>query len=85
MRSKFWLNFFLICIGIVIGALVCDMAKDVSWLSWLTFGLDFGTSSPLVLNLNVLRLTFGISVNISISTVLFVTLSLLLGRLIIKK
>lgn len=84
MKKTFWLNFFLICVGIVLGAMVSEMTSGISILSWLSYGLDFGTESPLVLDLNVLRLTVGLSVNISVSTILFVSLSLLLGRILVK-
>ena len=84
MKKTFWLNFFLICVGIVLGAMVSEMTSGIPILSWLSYGLDFGTESPLVLDLNVLRLTVGLSVNISVSTILFVSLSLLLGRILVK-
>ncbi|MBQ4354674.1 MAG: DUF4321 domain-containing protein [Clostridia bacterium] len=85
MRKNFWLNFFLICTGIVLGAMVAELTAGIPLLSWLSYGLDFGTESPLVLNLNVLRLTVGISFKITISTILFVTLSLVLGRVIVRE
>jgi len=85
MKKNFWLNFFLICVGIVLGAMVSEMTAEIPVLSWLSYGLDFGTETPLVLDLNVLRLTVGLSVNISVSTILFVSLSLLLGRILVKK
>lgn len=85
MRRGFWINFFLVCIGIVTGSLVAEMTASTPSLSWLSYGLDFGTQSPLVLNLNVLTLTFGITVKITIASVIFVALSLVLGRLILKK
>ena len=84
MKKNFWLNFFLICVGIVLGAMVSEMTSGIPMLSWLSYGLDFGTESPLVLDLNVLRLTVGLSVNISVSTIIFVSLSLFLGRILVK-
>lgn len=84
MRKNFWLNFLLICVGIVLGAMVSELTAGIPLLSWLSYGLDFGTEAPFILNLNVLRLTIGLSVNISVSTVLFVCLSLILGRIILK-
>lgn len=85
MKKGFWLNFFLICIGIVTGSMVADMTSGIPALSWLSYGLDFEMKSPLVLDLNVLELTLGISVRITISTMIFTVLSLLLGKLIIRK
>ena len=85
MRGKFWLNLFLILAGVVIGTMIAEITVGISWLSWLSYGLEFGTESPFVLNLYVLRLTLGITVKITVSTVLFVTLSLILGGLISRE
>lgn len=84
MKKSFWLNFFLICAGIVIGAMLAEITAGVPFLSWLSYGLDFGTEAPLILDLNVLRLSVGLSVNITISTIVCVALSLILGRMIVK-
>ena len=81
MRGTFWLNRFLVLIGIVVGTMLAEMTRDIVWLSWLSYGLEFGTESPLVLNLHVLKLTLGITVRITVSTVLFIALSLLLLKL----
>lgn len=85
MKKGFWLNFFLICVGIVTSSMVAEMTSGIPALSWLSYGLDFGMKSPLVLDLNVLELTLGLSVRITIATIIFTILSLLLGKLIIRK
>jgi hypothetical protein len=85
MKRGFWLNLFLILIGIVFGSMVSDMTSGIKALSWLSYGLDFGMKSPLVLDLNVLELTLGVSVKITIATVICTALALILGKLIIKK
>ena len=85
MRRHSWLNLFLVCIGIVVGTMVAELTSGVPGLSWLSYGLNFGTSSPLVLDMNVFHLTLGISLKITISSIIFVILSVILGRLIAKK
>ncbi len=85
MRKSFWFNFFLVLIGIVIGQFTSNITSSVKSLSWLSYGLKFGTSSPVTLDLQALNLTFGISVNITISTVIFVVLSVIIGRAIARK
>ena len=70
---------FLVCAGIVIGTLVAALTKDVAALSWLAYGLDFGLTSPFVLDLAVMKLTFGLSLTLNISVVIFVILSLAIG------
>lgn len=77
-------NIFLVLVGIVLGSFVAYICKGMPFLSWLAFGVDFGLESPLVLNLGVMSLTFGISIQLTLSTVIFVILSLLLGRAIAK-
>ena len=85
MKKHFWLNFFLVLVGIVLGAVVVELTAGIPALRWLAFGLDFGTASPFTLNLNALSLTFGLSLRITVSTIIFVSLSLLLGKLIVRK
>lgn len=84
MRKHFWLNLLFVLVGIVTGSMVMEITAGVPWLDWLSYGLDFGTAAPFVLNLQVLQLTLGATVNITISHVIFVVLAILLGRLILQ-
>ncbi len=84
-RIGFWLNAFLVCVGVVIGSMVSELTSKLPFLGWLSYGLSFGTSSPFVLDLNVVQLTFGINLHLTVSSVIFIALSLVLGRLIVKK
>lgn len=84
MRKNKLYNAFLVLVGIVVGTFVGNICKGVTGLSWLAFGVDFGMKSPLVLDLGILQLTFAIGVNLTLAVVIFVLLSLLIGRLISK-
>ncbi len=84
MRKHRLFYLFLVLIGIVVGTFVANICKDVSFLSWLAYGLNFGMASPLVLNLGVMQLTFAISIDLTLSVVIFVILSLVIGRAIAK-
>ena len=84
MRKGFWLNFFLICVGIVVGSMVAEITAGTPILGWLSYGLDFGTAAPFTLDLHVFYLTLGLSVKITISHIIFVALSIVLGRLIAR-
>ena len=85
MTKSFWFHLFLIVVGIVVGSMVSEMTADIPALSWLSYGLNFGTKSPVVLDLNAITLTLGISLKVTVSTAVFVALSLLLGRYISEK
>ncbi|MBQ2709505.1 MAG: DUF4321 domain-containing protein [Clostridia bacterium] len=84
MSSSKLYNFFLVLVGIVVGTFVAYICKGVNALSWLAYGVDFGLESPLVLDLGILQLTFGISINLTLSVVIFVILSLVIGRALTK-
>lgn len=85
MRRRFWLNFILVLVGIVIGTLVAQLTANIPGLSWLAYSVSFGTSSPLAVDLRVVSFTLGATVNISISVIIFVALSVILGKLIARK
>jgi hypothetical protein len=81
---RFWRNILLICSGIVVGSLVAELCAGVKSLSWLAFGLTFGTTIPFNLELGVLNLTLGANINITISTIIFVVLFYVCGRKILR-
>lgn len=83
--SKFWLNVFLVCIGVVVGSMVAELTAGTPVLRWLSYGLTFGTESPVVLDMKVAQLTFGLNLRLTVSSVIFIALSLVLGKLIVRK
>ena len=85
MKNKFWLNLFLVLAGIVVGTMLSHFTANVNGLSWLAYGLNFGTTSPVVLELGIINFTFGISLSLTVSTVLCIAISLVVGKLIVRK
>ena len=57
----------------------------MSALSWLSYGLDFGMTQPLVLDLNLINLTFGLSVNLNVATIICIIIALLVAKLINRR
>lgn len=85
MKKGFWLNLFLLCVGVVTGTLAASMCKNVPFLSWLAYGMSFGMAKPATVDLQVITVTFGITLNLSIAVILFIALAVLLGNLIARK
>ena len=85
MKKRTWLNLFLILVGVVFGTMIAHFTKDISFLSWLAFGQNFGTSAPVTLNLGIMSLTLGITIDISVAVVLCIALSLIVGKFIVRK
>ena len=67
--------FIILVIGIVLGGLITYLTKDVAVLQWLSIGYDFGLKSPLILNMEILELTFGIHVRINVAIILGIIIS----------
>ena len=77
-----WTLFILILAGIVLGGFLGNLAQNVSWLSWLNYGQAFGLENPLVLDLGILVLTFGLTVRITIAGIIDIIIGILVYRFI---
>ena len=70
---------FILC-GIVIGGLLGQLASSVDWLSWLSYGQEFGLSTPVNLNLQVISITFGLMFKINIASIIGMAISIFIYR-----
>ena len=75
-----WIIIIFICAGLVIGGLIGQLSAQVEWLNWLSFGQEFGLSQPLVLDLSVLKITFGFVVNINMASIIGMVIALFIYR-----
>lgn len=85
MNKSFWLNFFLILAGVVAGSVVAEITAGVPVLSWLSHSFRFGTTAPFSIDLKIIQFSFGITLDISISVIIFIAVSLILGKSLIRK
>jgi hypothetical protein len=78
--KSIWILLIFICSGLVIGGLLGEMASQVDWLSWLSYGQQFGLKEPFTLELNVIKITFGLMLNINIASIIGLAIALFLYR-----
>ncbi|MCI5919409.1 MAG: DUF4321 domain-containing protein [Roseburia sp.] len=76
-----WALFLLLLAGIVLGGFLGSLAEGVPFLSWLNYGQNFGFAEPIVLNLGILVLTFGLTIKITIASIIGVLLAIIIYRL----
>ena len=81
-NTNFWILLLLLLSGIVLGGFIGSLASSVPFLSWLNFGQSFGLNDPLVLDLGVLIITFGLSIKITLASLIGVVLALIVYRFI---
>lgn len=75
-----WALLILILCGIVLGGFIGTLAEGVSFLSWLSYGQVFGLSQPMILDLGILVLTFGLTIKISIASILGMVIAIFVYR-----
>ena len=77
-----WALFLLLLAGIVLGGFIGTLAAGVPFLSWLNYGQSFGIANPVVLDLGILVITFGLTIRIAVASIIGVLIAILIYRLI---
>ena len=81
MREKnIWILTIFILSGLVLGGLLGQLAAEVDFLWWLDYGESFGLTSPLELDLNIIKLTFAISFKINIASIIGLVLAIFIYK-----
>ena len=80
--KNYWTLLLLVLAGIVLGGFIGELTSNVSFLSLLNYGQSFGLSDPLVLNLGILVLTFGLKIKITIAGIIGILIAILIYRLL---
>ena len=80
--KNYWTLLLLVLAGLVLGGFIGELTSNVSFLSWLNYGQSFGLSDPLVLNLGILVLTFGLKIKITIAGIIGILIAILIYRLL---
>lgn len=75
-----WTLLLLILAGVVLGGFIGSLAAGVPGLDWLNYGQAFGLENPIVLSLGLLVLTFGLTIKITIASIIGIILAILIYR-----
>lgn len=78
MRKNNWACFLLILAGIVIGGFIGNLFPS----TWLNYGQTFGLSSPIVFDTGILCVTFGLSIKITVASIIGILIGILVYRFI---
>jgi len=83
MASKdknLWILIIFLLAGLVVGGLLGEIASNVDFLWWLSYGESFGLSSPVELDLSVISITFGLMFKINIASIIGMALAIFIYR-----
>lgn len=78
--KNIWILLLFILSGLVIGGLLGELSKNVDWLWWLSYGDEFGLTSPMTLDLKVLKLQFGFTLRISMASIIGMIIAIFIYR-----
>ena len=68
--KSIWILILFILSGLVVGGLLGEVASKVDFLWWLGYGQSFGLTSPLELDLNIVKITFALILKINVASIL---------------
>lgn len=77
-----WVLLILMLAGIVLGGFIGNLTQNISGLSWLNYGQSFGLDSPIILDLGIMVITFGLTIKITIASILGLLLAGIIYRFI---
>lgn len=78
--KNIWILVLFIFAGIVVGGLLGEFAAGMDFLWWLGYGEEFGLAQPVVIDLSIITLTFGIQFKINIASIIGIAIALFIYR-----
>ena len=78
--KNIWILLVFLLSGLVVGGLLGEFAAKVDWLWWLAYGESFGLSTPVTLDLSVLKITFSCMIKINVASIIGIILAVIWYR-----
>lgn len=75
-----WVLVLMMLAGVVLGGFLGEFVGGFPYFGWLRFGSTFGFENPILLNLEVIKLQFGIVLEFTIASIIGMVLAILLYR-----
>lgn len=79
-EKNIWILLVFLLAGLVVGGLLGKLAAGVPWLWWLSYEQQFGLETPFILDLSVLKITFGLMVKINVASIIGMVLSIFIYK-----
>ena len=78
MNKNKWTCFLLILAGIVIGGFIGNLFPD----TWVSYGQTFGLVNPIVFDIGILAITFGLTIKVTIASIIGIVIGLIVYRFV---
>ncbi|MEG0012708.1 MAG: DUF4321 domain-containing protein [Cellulosilyticaceae bacterium] len=78
--KNFWVLLLCMLGGLTVGNFVGDLAKNISFLSFIQYGQSFGLDSPVNIDLGVLVMSVQFTIEITLAGILGMVTGVLLYK-----
>ncbi len=78
--KNIWILIVFILSGLVLGGLIGEIASQVDFLWWLSYGQEFGLSTPIELDLNIIKFTFALMFKINVASIIGLLIAVFVYR-----
>ncbi len=75
-----WALFLLLLAGIVLGGFIGAVTANVPMLNWLSYGQSFGLTNPIVFDIGIMVITFGLTIKINLASIIGVIIAIVIYR-----
>ncbi len=82
LRSPWWVLFFVIFFGALLGSVIAEAVGAYPSLAWLARDVRAGIDPPLTLDLRVFTVTIGTTVRLNIAILLGIVMAVWIFRLL---
>ncbi len=69
-RKNLWVFILIMAAGLVVGGFIGTIFDNIPYCSWLNYGKTFGFDNPVILNLDIIVLSFSFSLKFTISGII---------------
>lgn len=82
LRSPWWVLFFVIFFGALLGSVIAEAVGAYPAFAWLAKDVRAGIDPPLTLDLRVFTVTIGTTVRLNVSILLGIVIAVWIFRLL---
>lgn len=75
-----WVLCLLILAGIVVGGFIGEYLGKFPYMEWLRYGKTFGLAQPLLLDLDLICIQFGLTIKFSIAGIIGMIISIFIYK-----
>ena len=79
-EKNIWILLVFLLSGLVLGGLLGELASKIDFLWWLSYGENFGLTTPIELDLNIIKITFGLWFKMNVASIIGMAIAIFVYR-----